>query len=165
MKRIARLASFVVRERNRRARTMRARCDHLSIVLLLLTWTAQNLSGVVCFGGSYYCHHGFLSKRQSSLPMMSLRPTMAKTIRRTLPLLCRELDISLQRRHSQHGQQLHSTIPQWDGELSDEDQDMIRMIRGPINDGKEITKPRSIIILSDTTGVTAKAAVEKVSGG
>lgn len=56
---------------------------------------------------------------------------------------------------------LHATIPQWDGELSEEDEAMIRMIRGPIMDGTAVRKPRSILILSDTTGITAKAAVEK----
>lgn len=46
-------------------------------------------------------------------------------------------------------------------ELSDEDEALIRLIRGPLGAAVQRPRPKAIIILSDTTGVTAKAAVEK----
>jgi [pyruvate, phosphate dikinase]-phosphate phosphotransferase / [pyruvate, phosphate dikinase] kinase len=52
-------------------------------------------------------------------------------------------------------------LAEWDGELSDEDEELIRQIRGPLGAARERPRPKSIVILSDTTGVTAKAAVEK----
>jgi hypothetical protein len=54
------------------------------------------------------------------------------------------------------------TIPEYDDrELSDEDEEMIRLIRGPLGSQNPRPRPKAIIILSDTTGVTAKSAVEK----
>jgi hypothetical protein len=115
-------------------------------IIFVLAWTAQNLSVVLC----YICKHpqASLTNGQSLLPSTA-RPRIRRTV---------------QDCHHQHSPtfRLRSTIPQWDGEISEEDQAMIQMIRGPINVGKEIRKPRSILILSDTTGVTAKGAVEKV---
>ena len=54
-----------------------------------------------------------------------------------------------------------SSLTQWDGELSDEDEAMIQLIRGPLGAATPRPRPKSILVLSDTTGVTAKAAVEK----
>ena len=54
------------------------------------------------------------------------------------------------------------TIPEYDDrELSDEDEEMIRLIRGPLGAKNPRPRPKAIIIISDTTGVTAKSAVEK----
>ena len=54
------------------------------------------------------------------------------------------------------------TIPEYDDrELSDEDEEMIRLIRGPLGANNPRPRPKAIIIISDTTGVTAKSAVEK----
>lgn len=59
------------------------------------------------------------------------------------------------------GESSSSSLHQWDGELSDEDEAMIRLIRGPMGASTPRPRPKSILVLSDTTGVTAKAAVEK----
>ena len=48
-----------------------------------------------------------------------------------------------------------------DDTTSNEDDDIIRMLRGPIGNQVTRTKPKTILIISDTTGVTAKSAVEK----
>jgi regulator of PEP synthase PpsR (kinase-PPPase family) len=54
------------------------------------------------------------------------------------------------------------TIPEWDdNELSDTDEEMIRLIRGPLGASTPRPRPKVVVILSDTTGVTAKSAVEK----
>ena len=54
------------------------------------------------------------------------------------------------------------TIPEYDDrELSDEDEEMIRLISGPLGAKNPRPRPKAIIIISDTTGVTAKSAVEK----
>ena len=45
--------------------------------------------------------------------------------------------------------------------LSEEDEELIRLIRGPMGAKTPRPKPKTILILSDTTGVTAKSAVEK----
>lgn len=46
-----------------------------------------------------------------------------------------------------------SLIPDWDGELTDEDEEMIRQIRGPAGLAIPRQLPKAIYILSDTTGV------------
>jgi len=43
----------------------------------------------------------------------------------------------------------------------DDDDELIRLIRGPLGVERPRIRPKAIMILSDTTGVTAKAAVEK----
>jgi regulator of PEP synthase PpsR (kinase-PPPase family) len=44
---------------------------------------------------------------------------------------------------------------------SEEDEDVIRMLRGNIGNQEARTRVKSIFVMSDTTGVTAKAVVEK----
>lgn len=44
---------------------------------------------------------------------------------------------------------------------NESDDDIIRMLRGPLGNQGNRTKPKTIVIISDTTGVTAKSAVEK----
>jgi regulator of PEP synthase PpsR (kinase-PPPase family) len=54
------------------------------------------------------------------------------------------------------------SIPEWDdSQFTDEDEEMIRLIRGPLGAATPRPRPKAIIIISDTTGVTAKSAVEK----
>ena len=79
---------------------------------------------------------------------------------------CQFLPFCLQQRS--RSQSLHVMpsspvpIPEWDdSELTDEDEEMIRLIRGPLGAATPRLRPKAIIILSDTTGVTAKSAVEK----
>jgi regulator of PEP synthase PpsR (kinase-PPPase family) len=44
---------------------------------------------------------------------------------------------------------------------SDDDDELLRLIRGPMGAERSKVRPKAIMILSDTTGVTAKTAVEK----
>jgi [pyruvate, phosphate dikinase]-phosphate phosphotransferase / [pyruvate, phosphate dikinase] kinase len=46
-------------------------------------------------------------------------------------------------------------------ELSEDDEELIRLIRGPMGASIPRPRPKTVVIVSDTTGVTAKAAVEK----
>lgn len=44
---------------------------------------------------------------------------------------------------------------------NDDDDELLRLIRGPLGAERPTIRPKAIMILSDTTGVTAKTAVEK----
>ncbi|CAB9504917.1 Putative pyruvate, phosphate dikinase regulatory protein [Seminavis robusta] len=48
-----------------------------------------------------------------------------------------------------------------DGASSEDDEEMIKSILGPLGSTRQRPRGQSIVILSDTTGVTAKSAVEK----
>jgi len=64
-----------------------------------------------------------------------------------------------------NGSTLSWRLAEWDCEISDEDAAMLKLIRGPAGDNnnkgqQERRRPKSILILSDATGVTAKSSVE-----
>ena len=65
---------------------------------------------------------------------------------------------------SPHGQILPSKLPSFILQATDNsesDDDIIQMLRGTLGNQVTRAKPKTIVIMSDTTGVTAKSAVEK----
>ena len=95
---------------------------------------------------------------RSSLPMISLYPTDHHHGNERLRLIASASAVLY--RDSRLNDAAFQ-LPEWNGELSDDDEELIRLIRGPLGAAVERPRPKSIVILSDTTGVTAKAAVEK----